>query len=715
MHETPPPLPAHLIFELLVQLAILLFATRALAELARRFKQPGVLGELLAGILLGPSVLGRVSPELAAAIFPSHGGSLQVLESLSWLGMVLLLFLIGAETDVRDLRRLGKTSFLVAFVGLIVPFAAGMGLGAVLPGDVLPAGVPRMVTAAFLATALSISAMPVIAKILVDLGLAKRDVGIITLGASVFDDTIGWMVLAVIASLAKPALDPATQMPIPTKLLWTGVSVVGFLGGARLLVFPLLKRATHFVDDRFKTPGSDVALYAAFAFTFAAITDRLGIHAVFGAFIAGTLVRQVPRLQEEALVRLEAVVSSVLSPIFFAFAGLKVDIGAGGGLWLSLAVLVIAVVTKVAGCYLGGRLGGLSSRTSLVVGAAMSARGAMGLVVAVVGQALGVLSPTLYSVIVIMAIGTSIIAPLLLRWLGRDLPMSEQERRRLDEASSERIFHLKAPKFLVATGAGTTAPTVVAIASRFCKTEGATLNVTHVEDPSGPTPELDEHLERLKALAGAEGVSLSISKQSHSDVATAVLGEAKGMDVLLLGSAAPNALREPPLARMILEAPCHAIALFVRQPPEGGHFKRLMVPVDGTVFSRAAVEFALAFARLENAHVDLVRVVAPGIHDVRAGHNLVRYLAGAEAEAVKQALEADLSTVLADAPGLVTIHVMKGPDAARALHGHALGGGYDLLVVGGERQATGIHLFSGPGTDKLLEVSYSVAVVVPRL
>ena len=209
--------------------------------------------------------------------------------------------------------------------------------------------------------------------------------------------------------------------------------------------------------------------------------------------------------------------------------------------------------------------------------------------------------------------------------------------------------------------------------------------------------------------------SLVISKQEHSDIATAVLGEAKGKDVLLLGSAAPNALREPPLARMILEAPCHAVALCVRQPPEGGHFKRLMVPVDGTVFARAAVEFALAFAILENAHVDLVHVVAPGRHDARTGHNLVRYLAGAEAEAVKRAVEADLANVLADAPALVTIHVMKGPDAVRALHGHALGGAYDLLVVGGERQATEIHLLSGHGTDKLLEVGYSVAVVVPRL
>ena len=211
MHDTPPALPQHLVFQLLVQLAVLLFTTRTLAEIARSYKQPGVLGELLAGILLGPSVLGRISPDLASKLFPAEGGSLQVLESLSWLGMVLLLFLIGAETDVRDLKRLGKASFLVAVVGLIMPFGAGMSLGAVLPDGVFPAGASHGVTAAFVATALSISAMPVIAKILADLGLAKRDVGIITLGASVFDDTIGSMILAVIASLATAG--PASRSP----------------------------------------------------------------------------------------------------------------------------------------------------------------------------------------------------------------------------------------------------------------------------------------------------------------------------------------------------------------------------------------------------------------------------------------------------------------------------------------------------------------------
>ena len=205
----------------------------------------------------------------------------------------------------------------------------------------------------------------------------------------------------------------------------TAISVAGFLGAARLLVFPLLKRATHFVDDRFKTPGSDVALYAAFAFTFAAITDQLGIHAVFGAFIAGTLVRQVPRLQEKALVRTSRrSCSSVLSPIFFAFAGLKVDIGAGGGLWLSVVVLVIAVVTKVAGCYVGGQ-----ARRPLVAHVARRRRGherARGHGPRRRRRRASARRPLAHPLLGDRDHGDRHLASwrrLLLRWLGRDFPM----------------------------------------------------------------------------------------------------------------------------------------------------------------------------------------------------------------------------------------------------------------------------------------------------
>jgi nucleotide-binding universal stress UspA family protein len=321
----------------------------------------------------------------------------------------------------------------------------------------------------------------------------------------------------------------------------------------------------------------------------------------------------------------------------------------------------------------------------------------------------------LYSVVVIMAIGTSLIAPLLLKWLGRDLPLSEHERKRLEEAKSDRIFHLRAPKFLVATGGGATADTLVKVASRFCKAEGATLNVTHVEDPANKVAKVDEHLEDLRKLAALESVALVVSKPANADVAAGVLGEAKGKDVLLVGSSLVAPLRDGPLARILLESPCHAVAFCVPKQPEGGRFQKLMVPVDGTVFSRAAVEFALHFAKHEKAKVELVEVVVPGPGDVKSGPNVVRYLSGAEADERKRAVETSLASVLAEAHEPVSIHVMRGPDQVRALHAHAQGNAYDLLVLGAERQASEVHVLSGQGTEKLLDVGYAVAVVVPRL
>lgn len=707
------PLTSHQVARLLLQLALILSLARLLAELARRLGQPAVLGELVAGLVLGPTIFGTIAPGLSDAIFPQREIAFKILEAISWVGMVLLLFLIGAEIDIRALRRLGKATATVAVVGLAVPFVSGLGLGAIVPDALIPATTSRALVAALLATALAISAMPVIAKILFDLGLARRDVGIVILGASVFDDTVGWMVLAVIARLAEP-----TGEPVAWNVGRTVVFLVSFLAAARYVIFPLLKRATRCVDDHFQSPGSDVALYASLAFALAALTDKLGIHAVFGAFTAGALIRQVPRVRQVALERLEAVVGSVLAPVFFAFVGLKVNLVRTPSPWLIVLVLVVAIASKILGCYIGGRLGGLSSRASLVVGAGMSARGAMGLVLAVVGLSLGVLSPTLYTVLVVMAIGTSLVAPILLRVFARGLPLGADERLRFEDEASRSVLDLRAPKVLVPTAGGPNAAAAVEIAASLCRGDGATLTVLHVERPGECREEIAGHLDAMRRVAERGGRSPSVQRVSNDDVVGTVLREAKGKDILMLGASnQERAIYRPPVESMVREAPCHAVVVSARGESHADGFRKLVVPVDGSLFARVALEFAVAYARAAGAEVSIVHVMSPRFADIlRAGPLPAEEVFTSDADRVRATLKANLARVLAAAPKTVAIHVVRGQDPTDAVLEHAMAEGYDLLVVGAQSRAVGSYLFLGHGTERLVEsASCSTALVIPRL
>src|SRR4051794_152864 len=282
-----PALPGHALFLLLLQVALLLAFSRILAELVKRLGQPSVIGELMAGILLGPSVLGAIAPGFFSLIFPAEAQQVHLLEVVAWIGMVLLLLLTGLETDVRLLRHLGRSALTSSLMGMIIPFAGGLALGLVMPAQYRVENSSRMLFAMFLATAMTISAMPVIAKILMDLELTKRNIGIVILSAGVVDDTTGWLILSLIAGIAQ-AQDYVFLHFLKTLLL-TGL----FLAACYWLILPGSRWLFRVIDDRARTANTDLAAIVVIAFVLSAATEKIGIHAVFGAFIAGCILRQV--------------------------------------------------------------------------------------------------------------------------------------------------------------------------------------------------------------------------------------------------------------------------------------------------------------------------------------------------------------------------------------------------------------------------------------
>ncbi len=291
-----------------------------MGELARRVNQPAVVGELLAGILLGPSLLSSVLPGFGRWMLPQSELQGYLLEVVSLLGAIFLLLMTGLETDLQLIRRHARTAVGVSFGGILVTFSSGFVLGQLLPESLLGGQHARLVFALFVATSMAISAIPVIAKVLIDLKLMRRDIGQTILAAGMSDDTTGWILLSIVAGLASGEAVTAGSV------LTTVGSVLAFMVVSFTLGRMLVRHALNLVQDRVGSPYRLLTLVMVLTFTWAAITQALNLEAVLGAFVMGVLFGQMRRLPDEVHDRIEGMSVGVFSPLFFGVAGLKVNL-----------------------------------------------------------------------------------------------------------------------------------------------------------------------------------------------------------------------------------------------------------------------------------------------------------------------------------------------------------------------------------------------------
>ncbi|MEZ5225871.1 MAG: cation:proton antiporter [Acidimicrobiales bacterium] len=351
-----------------------------------------------------------------------------MLFTVGWLGVMLLLVSTGFETDLGLIRRLGGAAAWVSTGSLIVPMAAGLFVGWSIPSVFVGEETERYVFALFIAAALSISSLPVIAKILTEMGLMRRNFGQLTLAAGMANDVLGWLLLGFVAGLARGGLDIG-------KLAFTVVGlgvffVFAFTVGKRLVDLSL-RRVRLNGDD----PVSGLVVVLVTALVFGVITQWLHVEAVLGAFVAGVVLARSRFAEHRLIAPVESVTTAFLAPVFFATAGLRVDLGLLADLeTLAWALLVVAVasVSKFAGAWVGARFGQLSSREGAALGVGLNARGALEVVIATVGLSLGVLNERSYTIVVLMAMATSMLAPPLLRRVLRDFDGNAKERDRLD-------------------------------------------------------------------------------------------------------------------------------------------------------------------------------------------------------------------------------------------------------------------------------------------
>lgn len=395
----------------LFQLFILLSVALLLGGSLRRFGQPPVVGEIVAGILLGPSILGTLAPELSLALFPAP--QTHMLGAFAWLGSIFLLLVAGTEVNLATLRGERRVVFLTSVMGIALPFAMGLVFALNLPERYLVDPAQKWLFALFLATAMSISAIPVIAKILMDLNLLKSPVGHVIIGAAVVDDLIGWIFFAVILSVASGGVIGGG--PILTVIVMAlGFSLVCLTVGRALMA-----RLFGVCRVLRLPPGGALGLAVLTAFFCAALTQWIGIHAIFGAFLAGVMIGETGEITNHTRNALRDTALYVFAPIFFVSMGLRADFVAHFDLPLVGVLLTIACVGKVLGGTLGAALGGMNRSGAIAVGFGLNARGGMVMILAFLALEYSLITEKLFVALVITAIVTSIMSGPLIQWAMR--------------------------------------------------------------------------------------------------------------------------------------------------------------------------------------------------------------------------------------------------------------------------------------------------------
>jgi Kef-type K+ transport system membrane component KefB/nucleotide-binding universal stress UspA family protein len=723
------PLGHHQLLLVLLELSLLLLVSRGLGEVMRRINFPPVVGELLAGVLLGPSLFGLLFPNLHGQIFPESQQQSDLLSVVSWLGVLCLLIVTGLETDLKLIIRKGKTALLISLGGIVIPFVTGFGLGWFLPETFLADPNKRLVFSLFIATAMSISAVPVIAKVLMDLNLIRRDIGQVTLAAGMTDDTIGWILLSVVSGLASSG-----KFDFGTVFRSVSAAIL-FLAIAFTIGRTIVDQILRWIDDKVGGVTASLSVLLVLSFLAAAFTQYLGLEAALGAFVVGILAGQSRRFSREAGHVLEVFTAGFLAPIFFASAGLKVNLVAllvPQTFIFGLLVLAVACVGKFTGAYIGSRVGGLSHWEGMAMGSGMNARGAMEIVVATIGLSLGVLNSQMYSIILMVAIITSLMAPPLLRWSLSKVTIGEEERWRLEQeelASSSFIKQIR--RVLIPTRGGANIQLAAQLVGSMARQNPIEVTLLYADDnkanASQPATMVKDSFAQEAFAAVSQEMQLPDSStiqrkidSGHNKVEAIIDEASKGYDLIVLGASentrSKDALFNLLIDRVIQEAPCATMVVKSHiNEVEGENFriaqqplKNILVPTVGTEYSKNAIEVASTIAAQTQAVVTIVNVInLPPIEYIlyeRRSINPMKDIARdlLEQQAViGRSLGADVKTC-----------ILKGTSPEMEIINFAQNEQFDLIILGSNiRMVTG-RVFFGHRVDAILKKAHCPVAVI---
>ncbi|HKV54314.1 MAG TPA: cation:proton antiporter [Candidatus Binataceae bacterium] len=697
------------VLRFLIQFTLLFVVARVLADVMKRLGQATVIGELLSGIVLGPSLLGHLAPAAYRLLFPGDPLGDHLLEAVAWIGVILLLLYTGLETDLGILQGVGRAAAAVSLLGILIPWVSGFVLGWEIPASYLAHHNDRLIFALFIAIAMSVSAVPVIAKILIDLDLLRRDLGLLILSAGILDDTVGWLMLSIVAGLAAHGTIDLRSFGAIV------VAVVLFVGFCYLIGANLVVRVMRWVDDRGVAEHAGMSAMVGIAMVCAIVTQAIGIHAVFGAFIAGVMIGRSARLRRSDRTELEATTIGVFAPVFFAYSGLKVDLFALHGIGLLAVILGFAIAGKLIGCTSGAMIYRLKFREALAVGVGMNARGGMEIIVALIGLSFGILTREMYAIIIIIAIVTSLMTPPLLSWLLTGVEKRPAEERRLER---ERIlarlpFTKEGAKLLVLAGGGSHAQLASHLAAALGNHHDASITVFHATSGE-PVPDAAEqfnrHFDLIKGIAELSGAHNVYQRAGAADtVAQAIVRESeRGYDAIFAGASPAEgdyALGGEVLHELVSKAQTPVIIARNVGAPMPLH--RVLVPTTGAAFSRLGATVAMLYAHATNARMTALYVKELPVLPLR----VLRLNADPHNEGMQ--ITGDIKK-LADQFGVrVDTQIGSGSRPENAIIAAADNGQFDLLVMGVQYRPSERRLYFGPKVEHILRnARIAVAVVV---
>jgi Kef-type K+ transport system membrane component KefB/nucleotide-binding universal stress UspA family protein len=707
--------PSEAIF--LSQIIALLVCGRLMGELMQRIGQPAVMGQLIAGILLGPSVLGAFWPEVQQSLFPASPDQKAMIDAVAQLGILLLLLLTGMETDLSVVRRSRRTAFSVSIAGIVVPFLCGVLLGELLPETMLPNPEKRLITTLFLGTALSISSVKIVAMVVREVGFLRRTVGQVIVAAAIIDDTIGWIIMSVTFGLALHGrIDLAS---LAQSLLGTAIFLVLSFTIGRRLVFRLIRWA----NDRFLSELPVITAILVVTGMMALITNAIGVHTVLGAFVAGILVGQSPILTRHIDEQLRGLIVALFMPVFFGLAGLTTNLAVLAHtelLFLTFGLIAIASFGKFGGAFLGGRLGGMTWAESLALGCGMNARGSTEVIVATIGLSMGVLNQNLFTTIVTMAVVTTMSMPPLLRWALAGLPMRPEEAARLErEEFEERGFVPKIERLLVAVDASPSGQLASRLVGLLAGARRIPATVIHFDyETAGSLGEGERQAERTKAVveesaeAGDEAGPVEtradpveITTRVEKPGEEAIGAEArKGYGLLFIGRepASEGDTFHEQITRSAAEFAgplAIVIARGIDRRETVGTRLNILVPVTGTPVSRQGAELAIALAQASQGSVTALHVEGAQ----RAPRSWQRQIGRALAPASSGDAIIREIVRLGDPYGVEVRGALRGVGTPHeAILRQLQIAGHNLLVMGVSPRP-GDQLFFGPVAAEMLE------------
>jgi Kef-type K+ transport system membrane component KefB len=403
---------------LLIAIGVVLILSRFVSELGKKFKLPIVMGEIFIGVLLGPSVLGKLWPDMFTALFPRIGAEKIAFDGIVSLAVIMLLFVAGLEVQLNVILKQGKAAIYTSLTSMIIPFIIGFGVVWFFPNTFECKANNVSIYALFFGTAMAISALPVITRILMDLNIFKTKVGMVIISAAIFSDLIGWLVFSLILSLIG-------QQETTHQVSYT-IGMILIFGLFMLFIGKrLIDKSLPWIQTKLSWPGGVLSISLGFCFLGAAFTEKIGLHAILGAFIMGLSFGDSVHLHEKAREIIHQFVTNVFAPLFFVSLGLKVDFISNFDLQLVLIVLVIAVFCKSLGASLGAYWGGLTKRESLAVGFGLNARGAMEIILGTLALNAGLINEKMFVALVVMALVTSMISgPLIKYFIGDQISKS---------------------------------------------------------------------------------------------------------------------------------------------------------------------------------------------------------------------------------------------------------------------------------------------------